>query len=739
MNSTQAKRFSLLALAIILLLHAFVLADELTVSRMDTNDGLFHYFLVQGMAQAVEHGGNPLDWFVEIPFGYPIIRDYQPLAHALVVLLYFALGKSVPLLTVFVVVRYLSMVLLPLSFFLAARWMELPRWTAVAAALLAPLIVTPSLFGLEYESYIWQGYGLFAQGVAVHLLLLTLGLAFRAIRRGGPLMLAGVLLGLTFVTHFIYGYMGAATICLMALVPDRAVPRRKRIRRTVYVGAVALIVSLFQFLPLALDGPLINPNDAGDLVKNDSFGAAAVLKLLFTGQVLDYGRLPVLSLLALAGIAFIAWRFYKTRRIAAAEALALWGALFWTLVYFGRPTWGPVLWLLGIPHEFHLHRLVSGVQIFLVLAAAVGLAAVWRALAQRWHVAAAAATAAVLLFPAVWERVGHLNGSRNFRRQYLASIQAERPSLNAVVDALKRRGGYAYAGLWGSWGKMFHIGGAQFNLFLVASDIPQASWPYHRIELATEMLWRFDDMQAAHYRLFNIRSVIAPPMKSPGPPAFLTPRLTAGRFHVYDAPGNGYFEVVDAVAAVAADRHSFHDIDDRWLHSGLVARRGHLLLDFWGNAPAGLPRMAPAAALPPDLYPAPPGEISSERRSGDVFEAELNAARPAFALFRMSWHQNWKAYVDGQSVATFMLSPGFIGVPVAAGPHTIRFQYQPDAWRLALALGGLLTGGLLVAAEQTGRLRFPRTDIIEVPAAPELPQPGPPTPVRPARKRRSRR
>jgi hypothetical protein len=68
-----------------------------------------------------------------------VLRTYQPLAHAVVALVYFALGKSVALMKVFVWVRFLSVVLLPLSFFAAARLMGLRPITAAAAAMLALL------------------------------------------------------------------------------------------------------------------------------------------------------------------------------------------------------------------------------------------------------------------------------------------------------------------------------------------------------------------------------------------------------------------------------------------------------------------------------------------------------------------------------------------------------------------------------------------------------------------------
>ena len=167
------------------------------------------------MVQAIQNGENPIDfWSPEWSLGYPVLRTYQPLAHGLVALTYFALGKSVALMTVFIWLRFLSVLLLPLSFFVSARLMGLSRLTALGAAILAPLVSTNFLYGIEYTSYLWAGSGLFTQAVAVHFLLLALGMAFQAIRQGRRQTLAGALLGLTFLSHLVYGYIGALSVCL---------------------------------------------------------------------------------------------------------------------------------------------------------------------------------------------------------------------------------------------------------------------------------------------------------------------------------------------------------------------------------------------------------------------------------------------------------------------------------------------------------------------------------------------
>src|SRR5215475_13462409 len=92
--------YSLLVAALIF--NGIGLLPELTSTRVDLNDNVLHFPLIQGMAQAIEHGRNPFDWWAsEWSLGYPVLRTYQPLAHALVVSIYFGLFKSISLMSVF--------------------------------------------------------------------------------------------------------------------------------------------------------------------------------------------------------------------------------------------------------------------------------------------------------------------------------------------------------------------------------------------------------------------------------------------------------------------------------------------------------------------------------------------------------------------------------------------------------------------------------------------------------------
>ena len=57
------------------------------------------------------------------------------------------------------------------------------------------------------------------------------------------MVLAGVLVGMTFLSHLIYGYMAALSLILLAALPD-ATPRVSRMWRTLCVGAAAAALLL---------------------------------------------------------------------------------------------------------------------------------------------------------------------------------------------------------------------------------------------------------------------------------------------------------------------------------------------------------------------------------------------------------------------------------------------------------------------------------------------------------------
>ena len=723
MKNSKENLIAWSILTAVLMVHAIVLAPELTVSRVDLNDNVMHFGIIEDMAQAVERGENPADWWApEWSLGYPVPRTYQPLAHAIVAGIYFALFKSVSLATIFLWVRYFSVLLLPLTFFATARLLTLSPLTAAAAALLAPLISTDALYGIEYGSYLWAGSGLFTQAVASHFALLAIGFGYDAVRRGRRLAWTGVLLGLAFLAHFVYGYIAAISLCLLALLPDREVPRRARVLRAAWIGAIGGVVAAFEILPLLLDGSIIDHSRWEAAWKWDSFGARHVLKLLLTGELFDHGRLPVFTLLVVAGVVVYIRDLREHPARFPARTFAVAATALWLLLFFGRPFWGTALLLIGVSPDMPLHRVIGGLHIFAVLIAALAMAAMWRSLSRRTHVAAAVVATAVILYPMLRERGVYLSNNSTWGHRSLDAYNTNKRSIDTATEIAKTRGGRAYAGLPATWGGQFKIGDPQFYAFLSYAHVPALSFMYHSMSLTSETMTRFNEFSAAHFRLFDIRTVIAPANQEVPIAPFLAPLVTTGPVRVFAAPDSSAFDVVDVFYSIKVSKNNFYDVNDRWQQSDWVFNHQHLLLDMFGDAPPALARVSPDDPLPRSASFPFPGSIAGERHEGENHFATVQAARASYVLYKTTWHPNWRATVDGNPVKTAMLSPGFIGVPVAAGMHELQLTYRSEAWRAILMIFGPLIGMGLIFAERRG--------LVPEPAEVRLPQFAIPQPAR---------
>ena len=226
--------------------------------------------------------------------------------------------------------------------------------------------------------------------MATHFLLLALGSRSARSARGASATLAGIMLGLTFLCQFVYGYMGALSICLLALLPGAGIPRLERLRRVLWIGAVALLLSAFQLVPLWLDRALINRTPAGPGVEVGFLrrrpGAGMAGHRPTAGQrplphplVACPGR-PDRSLAAILQPAR-----NGTRRQVRGLPAPLSGSCSSSAGHSGVRRYG----CSASRRTFHLHRVLGGAQIFLVVLAAIGLAAIWSELSRRVHVAAA--------------------------------------------------------------------------------------------------------------------------------------------------------------------------------------------------------------------------------------------------------------------------------------------------------------------------------------------------------------
>src|SRR5262249_55546004 len=158
--------------------------------------------------------------------------------------------------------------------------------------------------------------------------------------------------------------------------------------------------------------------------------------------------------------------------------------------------------------DMHLHRVIGGAQIFLLLLGGIALAALWRELARRRRFIVAFAVTAIVLYPLLKDRARYLSNNALWGGRNLLAYEALREPLNTTIAAAAAKGGRAYAGLAANWGANFKIGDVPFYAFLGTHHVPAVSFLYHSMALTGDLMVRFNEWNPVHYRLFNVRTVI---------------------------------------------------------------------------------------------------------------------------------------------------------------------------------------------------------------------------------------
>ena len=665
---------------------------ELTVAQ-PLNDQAQHFQMVRSAVQQL-HEGHPLPldgWYPYLNLGMPLFSHYQSLSHVLTAYVSQLFGADATERWA----AYLLLALFPVSVYAGARLLGWDRWSAGCAAFLTPLLVSVTGYGFEQSAYLWRGYGLWPQEWGMFLLPLSWGLTWRAVNGEGRLRyaLAAAALGLTIALHFIIGYLAILSVGVFVLAVVRQLPRRVLRAAIVVVGA-ALVVSAI-LVPLVVGDGFLNRSEFDqNTYWYDSYGAPQVIGWLFTGQVFDAGRFPVVSPLVLlgTGVCLVRWRDQRSRAVLGLLVLSL-------VLYSGRPTFGLLLNLLPGMSDVQLNRYVMGVQLAGDLVAGVGLAwlgtAVVAGVRSRWPttasprallpLTAALLTAAVVLTLPAWvDRASFARQDAAWTSGQASTDSTDGASLDVLLDDVKRfGGGRTYAGMPNNWGRDYTIGSVPVYTYLADQDVDEVGWPLRLFAIAADNEAYFDQYDPAQYQLYNVRFLVMPVGMQPPVAAQLV--ATSGRHRLYQVVTSGYVQLVDTSGTITADRSDMARQMQPYLHTQQFQRGVIATVAFPG---AGAPH-------PTQPYPAP--ALSTSGSSTDVldqpadgyFGATVHATRKATVMLKVTYDPGWHVTVDGTTAAaTYMVVPGFVAVTVPPGDHSVVFEYRSfSAYPLLLGLG----------------------------------------------------
>jgi Bacterial membrane protein YfhO len=276
-------------------------------------------------------------------------------------------------------------------------------------------------------------------------------------------------------------------------------------------------------------------------------------------------------------------------------------------------------------------------------------------------------------------------------------IERTRKALNddensrAILATLRQMPpGRTHAGLRVNWGKTLAFGDLRFSDLLTFNRIGAISPPYSGISLNADLIWHFDDRNPEHYKLFNVKYLVAP--RSLQVPSFLRPIKETPRYILYESQAAGYADFVAVAgrrnppsqrALFFQNRDWFQGPDsgaERFVRYEYPARDGAVVAE----TAKSIPTKEPACRG---------GTILEERVLPGRIDLRTECSTASSIALKMTYHPNWRITVDGRDVPTFMISPSFIGFDLPAGAHEIRAEYRAGALKTVLVIVG--AGALL--------------------------------------------
>jgi hypothetical protein len=369
----------------------------------------------------------------------------------------------------------------------------------------------------------------------------------------------------------------------------------------------------------------------------------------------------------------------------------------WLVLYFGRGTLGALASLLPLQETLLFHRFIGGVHVAAIMLIGLGGSAIFsllRAQESRTRTALAAAALAILLVPAIKDRLDFENLNALWMRQTKAAIDAD-TDMTSIVGALRELpAGRAYAGLRTNWGERLDFAipfrSVHAYQYLVAERFRMLAPPYGGASLNSDLQFDFNDQVAAQYDLYNVRYVVAP--RGLAMPSFLQPLRTTNRYVLYAAPSNGHAEYV-----ALADREEISTAaklfprNRAFVNGPGPAARTYIRWDYPAPNDRVVSGESPGCAS---------GTLRYERVQASRFDFISSCPTAATLVVKETFHPNWRATVDGQTVDTFMVSPSFIGIALPAGDHFVAVEYRSTPIKTPLFLFGLVALAVLILARR---------------------------------------
>ncbi|MFH0749714.1 MAG: hypothetical protein V1917_02240 [Candidatus Gottesmanbacteria bacterium] len=720
-------------------------------ATIDPNDNAFQYALIDrtntiwdyanrtcphNLSFVICHMSLLADhWVPNWAEGYNLPYYYSHVPQMLIVGSYRLLHLPISLFQYYHYIIYFFLSLFPLSLFLASRVLKFPWLTAGIAAILASQISTDGLYGIDQTSFLWRGWGLSSQLFALMWLPLTIAYAIRYITnekkqtRNIPLSLVFTVFFLVLTTtgHLGIGmmaFMVIGVICFTPVIiklltqqPIKHVLQTafSGIKQTACITLPAFFLLSYWIVPAFINNDFHNISVWDPVWKFNSFGAVEVVTKLVNGELFDFGRLPVFTLLVLIGL------------FASIKTVFPFLFLFFLLLFFGKTTWGNLLNIIPGMSEFHGHRFIVGLHLTGLFLAPLGLTWIMDGIGKLGKktptqtfitqcviLCVLIVSCGLLLLPRTIEYATYNDTLIKEANTAYKKIQPDVDLLFSTLTNLqKERPGRVYA-LRGNEGKDFRIASTAYYMHLSTYGISTVLWLPETWSLNSDTEQFFSEDNETHYALYNIAYIVAPPTKKPQ--SFWKLLKETEQWKLYIVETEGYMSLGTAPSIITSKKTDIINLIHLWIQSTYPKQSIYPELRLTNDNVRGasLPNFA---MINEATYKTPDEKIHNLFAEPPVYESQTPSPLPmrilsqttntdmefhirveitekcntCIVLLKQTYHPNWRVTVNGKREKLINIFPSYNAVRIEApGIYDIVFSYTPSSEKQFLFFGGVI-------------------------------------------------
>lgn len=667
----------------------------------DPNDNIFQYGLVDEAKniwkQVLTGKLSPFylidSWNERWAEGYALSANYTHIPQ--IILSGTSILTGIDTYRLFVFIRTIFLILLPLSFYAAVRILGSGAFEAVAAAFFSQVIITDGLYGIDASSFLWRGWGLSAELFALFFLPVALAAGIRFITDGRfakRALILNILVGFMHIGMFYLLLIAYSLIFVLNIFGRTWNEQKKSLRRVLSLIVFPGFVLAYFILPFILSSQYRNFSFWDPLWKFRSWGMMQVITWLLNGSLFDFNRVSILTFLSVFGV--ILGLGNKNIVIKSTSVLYI---LFF-LLFFGSSTWGVLYGFLPGMAEYHQHRIIVMVQVTGIFAAAFITSRLFQIVMAKKYRFLIATIVIIPSFVLMEQPVfQYAKQNEMLLRNSSARYKQDYPDLKRIENILsKLPSGRVYAGRPGNWGRDFKAGDTQVYMVLSRDGFPVVGFLPQSWSPNSDLEQFFNEESEDHFRLYNVRYLIYPAAKKP--PAFTEKIVSSGNYFLYKTTGAyGWFDVVHSTQTVKVSRKTeLLNIQHNWILSKWVKGRDFPKIVF--KSPSDRTYIFSNVTRSENLGNT---EIKQETVQAQRYQATIVVKRSCLdciVFLKQTYNPGWKMTINGRKINSYPVFPFYIGVavPQEAGNYNLDAIYESDRLKTFIVFIEALSIFLLV-------------------------------------------